>query len=73
MPTTYRLLRLNEDGAGESHFDEVEIEQSVSQFAPPALPFLVSATEKASGYATIKIPVGWVGERHPSPHRTEIP
>src|SRR5262245_52120500 len=69
MPATYRMIRLSEDAAGESHFDEVEVEQSLSQFAPPARPFLVSPTEKASGYATIRIPVGWIGERHPSPHR----
>jgi quercetin dioxygenase-like cupin family protein len=69
MQSKYALVRLSEDASGESHFDEVEVKQSLSQFAPPALPFLVSPTEKASGYAAIKIPVGWVGERHPSPHR----
>jgi quercetin dioxygenase-like cupin family protein len=29
----------------------------------------VSSVEKAAGYAVIRIPVGWIGERHPSPHR----
>src|SRR5262249_38068702 len=51
------------------HFDELEVSQPLTQFAPPALPFLVSGVERASGYAVIHIPVGWTGERHPSPHR----
>ena len=69
MTTPCRVMRLSEDSEGESHFDEVEVEQTLSKFAPPALPFLVSQTESARGYATITIPAGWVGERHPSPHR----
>jgi hypothetical protein len=69
MAVSYRVIRLREDVAGESHFDDFEVEQQLSEFAPPALPFLVSPAETASGYAVIRIPVGWVGERHPSPHR----
>ena len=69
MPPSYRVIRLSEDAAGESHFDSLEVEQTLSQFAPPALPYLVSAIDAASGYSVIRIPVGWLGERHPSPHR----
>jgi quercetin dioxygenase-like cupin family protein len=69
MSASFRVIRLSEDAAGESHFDDYEVNQQLSQFAPPALPFLVSPAETASGYAVIRIPVGWVGERHPSPHR----
>ena len=38
-------------------------------FAPPAAPLLVSASEAASGYVLIRLPAGWVGEAHPSPDR----
>ena len=69
MTTSYRMIRLSEDAAGESHFDDLEVEQSLTKIAPPALPFLVSPSERASEYSVIRIPVGWVGERHRSPHR----
>ena len=69
MTGSFRVLHLREDAAGESYFDELEVSQLLTQFAPPALPFLVSSTETASGYAVISIPVGWIGKRHPSPHR----
>lgn len=69
MGVSYRVIRLSEDAEGESHFDDFEVAQQLSKFAPPAHPFLVSPAESAAGYATIRIPVGWVGERHPSPHR----
>jgi quercetin dioxygenase-like cupin family protein len=29
----------------------------------------VSPVEKASGYVVIRLPVGWVGDPHPSPRR----
>ena len=41
----------------------------MQEFAPPAAPLLVSASEAASGYVLIRLPAGWVGEAHPSPHR----
>ena len=64
-----QLLQLSADQAGESRFDEVEVPLAMQEFAPPAAPLLVSASEAASGYVLIRLPVGWVGEAHPSPHR----
>jgi quercetin dioxygenase-like cupin family protein len=66
---SYRVLRLSEDRAGESHFDEFEVARSLTKFAPPALPFFVSEVAEASGYVVVRIPAGWKGELHPSPHR----
>ena len=69
MSASLNVVRLSEDTAGESHFDSFQIARPLVTFAPPAHPFLVSAVEKASGYVVVRIPAGWVGERHPSPHR----
>jgi quercetin dioxygenase-like cupin family protein len=69
MSPAVAVVRLAEDASGESHFDAFQIEQSLTDFAPPAKPFFASSLEKASGYVTIRIPVGWVGETHQSPHR----
>ena len=69
MSASLNVVRLSEDEAGESHFDSFQIDRRLVTFAPPADPFLVSAIEKASGYVMVRIPAGWIGERHPSPHR----
>jgi hypothetical protein len=63
------VLRLSEDASGQSHFDDFELELSLVDFAPPALPFLASPVTKAAGYVMIRIPVGWKGELHQSPKR----
>ena len=62
---TLNVVRLSEDDGGESHFDEYPVSQILTPFAPPALPFFVSSVEGSSGYVTIRIPVGWIGERAP--------
>lgn len=64
-----RVYRLSEDKSGESFFDEFELPRTLSNFAPPAVPFYISAIEKAAGYTAIRIPVGWIGELHRSPYR----
>ena len=69
MTIPLSVLRLGADAAGESHFDSFTIERSLQDFAPPAHPLFMSAIEKVSGYAVLHLPVGWGGERHPSPHR----
>jgi len=69
MTAGLRVYRLSEDSAGESSFDEYELARPLNNFAPPATPFHTSAIEAASGYTAIRIPVGWVGELHRSPHR----
>jgi quercetin dioxygenase-like cupin family protein len=69
VSSSVAVVRLTEDSSGVSHFDGFQIEQSLTNFAPPAKPFFASQVEKASGYVTVRIPVGWVGETHRSPHR----
>ena len=45
------------------------VARQFTDFAPPARPLLVSSVEAASGYAVIRLPIGWVGDPHLSRHR----
>lgn len=69
MSAPISVLRLYVDASGASHFDDYEIAREFSNFAPPAAPLLTSSIETATGYAVLRLPVGWIGERHPSPKR----
>jgi hypothetical protein len=69
MTVPYPFVLLTEDDSGESYFTTGEISRTLRDFAPPATPFFVSAVENASGYVVIRLPGGWAGEPHPSPHR----
>jgi hypothetical protein len=64
---TYR--RVYSDAQGDSHFDEVTVEQTLESAAPPAAPFYVSADGPASTYRFYSFEPGWIGELHPAPTR----
>ena len=70
--TELRFPRLIADGAQGTRFDTVEITVTSRQFAPPAAPFSVSSFETATQCGFLHLPVGWVGEQHPSPIRMWI-
>lgn len=67
-----RFPRLVGDGAQGTRFDSITVSVASRQFAPPALPFGVSALEPATQCGFLHLPVGWVGEQHPSPLRMWI-
>ena len=69
MSAPFNVLRLSEDSAGESHFDNYDIAFAMTDFAPPAAPFLVSPAENCSRYVVLRLDAGWAGERHCSPNR----
>ncbi|PZV36952.1 hypothetical protein [Mesorhizobium kowhaii] len=69
MSAAFDVLHLTENATGESHFSQFDLPLKETRFAPPALPFLVSPVMPTKGYVAIRIPVGWVGELHQSPHR----
>ena len=69
MTASRSVVRLTEDAAGESHFDDYDVILEDTDFAPPAPSLLASTIADASGYVVIRLPAGWVGEPHPSPHR----
>ena len=69
MAAPVKVLRLYANESGLSCFDTVEIEREMRDFAPPAPPLFVSKSAPASRFVMAQLPVGWKGERHPSPTR----
>ena len=72
MATELTFPRLVADSSGGSRFESITVGVTPQQFAPPALPFSVSPLEPASHCGFLHLPVGWVGETHPSPIRMWI-
>lgn len=70
--TELHFPRLIVDGADGTRFDTVMITVSPKHFAPPAVPFSVSPLEPATQCGFLHLPVGWIGEQHPSPIRMWI-
>jgi len=69
MGAPLKVLRLFVDSSGVSRFDGGEIARELREFAPPAAPLYASSVEAATGFAVLRLPVGWYGEKHPSPKR----
>lgn len=55
------------DSEGVTHFADSTVELTAQPFAPPAVPFEVSAPFPASHGVFFCIPAGWHGDWHPSP------
>jgi hypothetical protein len=72
MSTDLIFPRLYSDPSGASRFDTVTVPVTLQNFAPPALPFSVSALAPAAQCGFLHLPVGWVGDMHPSPLRMWI-
>lgn len=64
-----KYTRIYADAAGESHFEDVEIELTQLDFIPPTSPVNISSFSPALQYAFCSFPVDWQGNRHPAPHR----
>ena len=62
-------IRIYADPAGETHFEDVEVELSQVNFAPPAPPWNFSSFSPALQYAFCSFPAGWRGDWHPIPRR----
>jgi hypothetical protein len=56
------------DDIGDSRFDTYEVDMELHDHAPPAAPFFLSEPITASKYILFRLPVGWVGDRHPTPN-----
>ncbi len=61
--------RIFSDENGESHMEEVAVELTARNFAPPAPPLHLSPMTPATGVAFVRFPAGWVGDWHPTPRR----
>jgi len=57
------------DQKGISHFEDVEVELALADFAPPAPPLLISPFGQAVQYTFGILPSGWFGIQHPTPKR----
>lgn len=64
-----QYVRLYADAAGESHFEDVQVQLFPVNFAPPAPPMDISAPIQASQFMFLGGPAGWSGDFHPAPRR----
>lgn len=64
-----RIVRLYSDAEGESHFEDLEIELNLTDYAPPAPPLYLSNATPANQFAFMKAPAGWSSDWHPSSAR----
>lgn len=64
-----RYVMIYADKDGESHFDDVEVELSSKDYAPPASPLEVSDAIEAQRVVFVGGASGWEGDWHPSPKR----
>jgi hypothetical protein len=55
--------------SGESHFEDVNIKLTQTDFAPPAPPLNLSSFNPATQYAFCLFPASWRGDWHPVPKR----
>ncbi len=61
--------RIYADETGESHDEDIEVELTPREFAPPAPPLHLSSMTPATGVAFVRFPAGWDGDWHPTPRR----
>jgi len=64
-----KFVRLYNDPTGESHFEDVESELSLLDFAPPAPALALSTYVPATRTAFLGGPSGWTGDWHVSSAR----
>ena len=64
-----KYVRVYADAAGESHFEDVDVELTPVDYAPPAPMMELSAVVPATGFAFVRMPAGWDGDWHPTPRR----
>ena len=64
-----KYIRIYCDDAGDSHFEDVSVEVSPVDYAPPAQPLNLAAPIDSERMILFSVPAGWVGDWHPSPCR----
>ena len=61
--------RLYSDAYGESHFEDIEIDLTLTEYAPPAPPLELSSITPAKQFGFMNTPAGWASDWHPSAAR----
>jgi len=69
MSGPIRCTRLFADAAGDSHFEDIEIDLTSVQYAPPAPVLDISTPTDASSFFWLRFPKDWTDAAHPSPRR----
>lgn len=64
-----KYVRLYADLSGESHFEDLEEDLTLTNFAPPASPLYISSLAAAAQTGVLGAPSGWRGDWHPSSAR----
>lgn len=64
-----KYSRIYADQNGDSHFEDVEVAMSLTNFAPPAPPVDVSSLMSSTKVGFLSFPAGWYGPPHPAPRR----
>ena len=64
-----KYTRIYSDPAGESHFEDVDVELKLVEFAPPAPPVQLAAPMPAEQVVLLTVPPGLHGDWHPVPRR----
>lgn len=60
-------IRIYADQSGESHFQDVDVEMTLADFAPPAPPINLSHFWPSTVVGFLHFPAGWYGKPHPTP------
>ena len=61
--------RLHADEHGESHFEDVEIDLTLTDYASPAPPLGLSSFTPATQFGFMNAPAGWSSDWHPATAR----
>ena len=69
MPNPIKCARLYADAEGESHFEDIEFDMALIEFAPPAPALDVSDPLAATNVSWMRFPEGWRSGMHVSPRR----
>ena len=61
--------RLYSDAQGESHFEDVGVDLTLTDYAPPAPPLGLSSFKPATQFGFMNAPAGWSSDWHPTTAR----
>ena len=64
-----KYVRLYAGKNGDSYFEDVEVEMSLVDLAPPAPPLDLSPSMPSTNVAFLRAPTGWYDPSHPAPRR----
>jgi len=64
-----QIVRLFSDDDGQSHFEDIEIDFTLTDYVPPAPPLALSPVEQATQFRFMNAAAAWSSDWHPSAAR----